>query len=64
MRQPYAIIGPRGLAYIGLHETEEACWHTYLGWPTPEEIADAKARGFYCALAEVKWTAPAAADPS
>jgi len=34
-----------GLAYIGLHDSEEDVWRVFLGWPSAEEIEHAKRRG-------------------
>jgi len=33
------------MCWIGLYENEAACWETWLGWPTKEEIDYAKANG-------------------
>ena len=56
----YVIVGPRGLAYVGLHRDEAECWSVYLGWPDAEEVEAAKAEGFYCAPATLTWTKQAA----
>lgn len=54
-RKPYAIYDKNGrFFYIGLHEDAEDCWRIYLGWPTPSEIADAKARGLQCGIATIQ----------
>ncbi len=47
IRLPFGVYDTKqcGLAHIGLYDSEAACWEIYLGWPAPEEIADAKARG-------------------
>ena len=36
------------LLYVGLHSTEQDCWQIYLGWPSDQEIADAKREGKTC----------------
>lgn len=47
-----------GLAYIGLHEDEAGCWRVYLGWPSQEEIDDAKRRGLACLSLTVNYNPP------
>jgi len=51
----YVICGPKGLAYVGLHEDEADCWRIFLGWPTVGEVKETKARGYYCAKATITW---------
>jgi hypothetical protein len=44
--KPYAVYDHESiLMYIGLHWDEEDCWRIFLGWPSDEEIKDAKERG-------------------
>lgn len=45
--KPYAIFGPHGLHYIGLHHDEDGCWRTVLGWPTVGEVEAYKREGYY-----------------
>lgn len=56
--QPWVVVKPEGLAYIGLHEDEASAWTVYLGWPDAEDIAAAKAKGWYAAPATATWRAP------
>lgn len=53
--QPYVLVGPHGLKYIGLHDSEETCWRVALGWPSQEEIDHHKALGFAVYPANVTW---------
>ena len=55
---PYVIVGPQGVAYIGLHENEADAWRTYLGWPTRGEVRRLQHLGWYCAPAELHWKMP------
>jgi hypothetical protein len=50
MRQPYGIydINRCTLVHIGLYENIAQCWQIWLGWPTVEEIKDAKLNGYHC----------------
>lgn len=54
----YVIVGPQGLAYVGLHESERDAWRTYLGWPTVGEVMEKIRAGWYCAQASVTWQKP------
>lgn len=40
--KPWAIFCGADLRYLTLSENEEGVWQEYLGWPTPEEIEEAK----------------------
>ena len=53
--QPYVLVGPHGLSYVGLHESEEGCWLIAPGWPSQEEIDKHKANGFAVYPATVTW---------
>jgi hypothetical protein len=48
--QPYGIYDTRNctLIHIGLYESIAQCWQLFLGWPTSEEILDAKQHGLHC----------------
>lgn len=41
----WVIVGPKGLAYVGLHIDEDHAWQIYLGWPDQDEITERKAQG-------------------
>lgn len=58
MTETYVVVGPSGVRWIGLAENEHSAWTVAFGWPTPEEIAVAKAAGWYCVKATVTWKAP------
>ena len=51
----WIVVSPRGLEYIGLHDSELSAWTTALGWPDQAEIDEAKAKGWYAAKAQVTW---------
>ncbi len=55
---PYVCVGPNGVRYLGLHEDENGCWQTALGWPDKAEIEAAKAKGYYVAQATLTWKKP------
>lgn len=57
-RKTFVVVGPKGLDWVGLAENEADAWRVALGWPHEEEIADAKARGWYVAEATVSWKRP------
>lgn len=48
MFEPYVIVGPDGVMYIGLHSNDKEAWRIYLGWPTVQEVNWYKDRGYYC----------------
>jgi hypothetical protein len=52
---PYVMVGPRGVAYVGLHESEAAAWWIALGFPDQSEIEAKKAAGFRMWPAELSW---------
>lgn len=54
----WVIVGPKGLAYVGLHSNEHGAWWAYLGWPDQDEITERKAQGWYAAKATITWTRP------
>lgn len=54
----FVVVGPLGLAYVGLHTSEDDCWTVCLGWPSSEEIEAYKADGWYCAEANITWQKP------
>lgn len=54
----WVIVGPKGLAYAGLHVDEDHAWEIYLGWPSQDEVKARKAQGWYAAKATITWTKP------
>jgi hypothetical protein len=54
----WVVVGPQGLAYIGLHDSEDSAWQVFLGWPDPEEIEFWKREGWYAAPATANWQKP------
>lgn len=57
---PFVLVGPKGLAYVGLHKDEASCWMVALGWPDADEIAHQKAQGFAVYQATLTWQKQAA----
>lgn len=57
---PFVLVGPKGLAYVGLHKDEASCWMVALGWPDADEIAHRKAQGFAVYQATLTWQKQAA----
>ena len=53
---PYALIGPNGMRYLGLHKSPSECWSIALGWPPKEEIEEYKRLGFAVYEVHVTWT--------
>ena len=49
-RMPYGIYDTRNctLVHIGLYSSIAECWQLYLGWPSAEEITEAKLNGYHC----------------
>ena len=54
----WAIVGPKGLAYVGLHVDEHDAWEIYLRWPAQDEVTERKAWGWYAAKSTITWTRP------
>lgn len=54
----WVMVAPYGLAHVGLHTTAEETWQVALGWPTEEEIQQAKNNGYYVAEAKITWSNP------
>ena len=52
---PWVIVGPAGVRWLGHASCEADAWEIALGWPSPEEIAEHKKKGFYAAEATVSW---------
>jgi hypothetical protein len=55
MTDAWVIVGPKGVAYLGLHLDEHEAWQIYLGWPDESEVAERKAKGWYAAKATLTW---------
>ncbi len=53
--RPFVMVGPQGLAYVGIHRDEAACWQVALGWPSQEEIDARKHEGFSVHPATLTW---------
>lgn len=51
----WVIVGPEGVAYIGIHEEEDEVWGDYCGYWRPEQRAELKSQGWYAAKADVAW---------
>lgn len=58
MLLPYVIVSPKGVYYLGMHESEHECWTIALGWPDDAEIQWHKDHGWYCTDATVTWKDP------
>lgn len=57
-QRPFVMVGPKGVAHVGIHKDEADCWRVALGWPTAEEIRHAQAKGFAVYPATLTWTVP------
>ena len=57
--RPFVMVGPHGLAYVGIHASERDCWQVALGWPSDDEIAARKAEGFAVHPATLSWNTDA-----
>jgi len=51
---PWGLFRGEEIVWIGMALDEEAAWKVGLGWPSSEEIAEAKAKGVYAARFEVR----------
>lgn len=58
MKKTYVVVAPSGLYWVGLAEDEQAAWEIALGWPSSDEIADHKKRGWYVTMATLSWGYP------
>ena len=54
----WVIVGPDGLAYVGLHKSAYDAWVIFLGWPDDAEITEKKRAGWYAAKATLSWSKP------
>lgn len=54
----YVIVGPVGIAYVGLHKDPMDAWKVYLGWPSDKDILDHTDAGWYCTKAKITWQRP------
>lgn len=45
--EPWAVMSPRGIEYVGLCADETHAWHIALGWPSDEEITQLKKQGWW-----------------
>ena len=54
----YVLVGPKGVRYVGLHNSAEECWTVALGWPPESEIEEYKSNGFAVYPAMVTWREP------
>lgn len=61
-QRPWVIVGPDGVFWLGLADSEAQAWYWALIGPLPEEIAEHKARGYYAAEATLTWKRPEAAQ--
>lgn len=58
MTATWVVVGPQGVYWIGLAESEARAWDIALGWPSREEIAERKAEGWYAAEGTTTWKRP------
>ena len=56
--EPWVVVSPKGVFYVGLHKAEEDAWRISLGWPDDAEIKKRKAEGWYAAPAQLQYTKP------
>lgn len=59
LMDPWVIVSPQGVQFLGHAVDEKTAWCYCLGWPHPEEVSYYKARGWYAAKATVMWKKPA-----
>jgi hypothetical protein len=57
-QQPHVVVGPHGVHWLGLAFNEAHAWEIAFGWPSPEEIACYRRRGYYCTTATLSWKMP------
>lgn len=50
---PWAIFSIDDVFWVGLAESESTAWTIALGWPSPDEIEDCKARGMYASRVDL-----------
>ena len=53
--EPWVVVAPDGLRWIGLAKNEHHAWQFALGWPDQKEIADTKAIGWYAVKGNLTW---------
>lgn len=56
--KPWAVFRGKIPIHLGLYETEQDVWQIYLGWPSLEEIDDAKHSGLRAARIIVQEVKP------
>ena len=54
----WVLVAPHGVYYVGLHDCEASVWRVALGWPSNEEIVQAKRDGWYTSEATIIWNKP------
>jgi hypothetical protein len=57
-RQPWVVVAPDGVHWLGEADGETQAWRYALGWPDTAEVEDAKSKGWYAAPATLKWKRP------
>lgn len=57
-QRPWVIVAPDGVLWLGHANSEAQAWKHALGWPSPAEIGERKAQGWYAAEATVTWKRP------
>ena len=57
--EPWVIVAPDGLRWLGLALNEHDAWQHGLGWPDQKEINDHKEQlAWYAVKADLKWSKP------
>jgi hypothetical protein len=57
-RQPWVVVAPDGVHWLGEASDEAGAWNVALGWPDQGEIDWHKTAGWYAAPATLTWKRP------
>lgn len=55
---PWVVVAPDGVRWLGLAKNEHHAWQFALGWPDQKEIADTKALGWFAVKGNLTWRQP------
>lgn len=58
LMDPWVVVSPQGVAFLGYAADEQTAWSYALGWPDAKEVSHYKANGWYATKATVTWQRP------
>lgn len=58
LADPWVVVSPQGVQFLGFAVDETTAWSYALGWPDAKEVERYKALGWYATPANVTWKKP------